>query len=92
VHGYFNYHAVPGNGASLDRFRTQVLRLWFRTLRRRGQRRRLTGVRFGRIGARWIPHPKILHPYPPVRFDARHPRQEPYAGIPLVRICAGGAG
>jgi len=25
-----------------------------------------------------------------VRFDVSHPRQEPYAVIPLVRICAGG--
>jgi len=27
-----------------------------------------------------------------VRFDARHPRQEPCAVVPLARICAGGAG
>ncbi len=25
-------------------------------------------------------------------FAVRHPRQEPYAGMPLVRICAGSAG
>ena len=25
------------------------------------------------------------------RFAVKHPRQEPYAGKPLVRICAGGA-
>src|SRR5205085_7618470 len=42
VQGYFNYHAVPGNGASLEQFRTQVIRLWLRTLRRRSQRSRLT--------------------------------------------------
>ena len=74
VQGYFNYHAVPGNGRSLECFRTQVLWLWFRTLRRRGQRHRLTWDRFGRIAAAWIPSVHILHPFPAVRFDATHPR------------------
>ena len=31
-----------------------------------------------------------VHPYPSVRFYARHPKQEPYAVMPHVRICAGG--
>jgi RNA-directed DNA polymerase len=66
VQGWFNYHAVPGNLDSLNAFRSQVLRLWFRALRRRGQR--LTLVR------RWLPSAKILHPHPNVRFDATHPR------------------
>jgi group II intron reverse transcriptase/maturase len=74
VGGYFNYHAVPGNGESLTRFRTQVLWLWLRTLRRRGQRRQMTWARFGPISARWIPRPRILHPYPDRRFAASHPR------------------
>ena len=39
-----------------------------------------------------IPRPRVLHPWPNARFAVKHPRQEPYAGIPLVRICAGGAG
>src|ERR1017187_4815122 len=30
-------------------------------------------------GARWIPSVRISHPYPSVRFDAIHPRSEPYA-------------
>lgn len=74
VAGYFNYHAVPGNGRSLDRFRSQVIWLWFRTLRRRSQRGRMTWDRFGSIVAAWIPRALILHPYPYVRFDASHPR------------------
>jgi len=74
VRGYFNYHAVAGNLESLSRFRTQLLWLWLRTLRRRGQRRPLTWARFGPIAARWIPGPRILHPYPDVRFAASHPR------------------
>jgi len=39
VQGYFNYHAVPANVTSLGVFRDRVV-LWWRTLRRRGRRRR----------------------------------------------------
>jgi RNA-directed DNA polymerase len=74
VQGYFNYHAVPGNAVALDAFRTEVTRSWLRTLRRRGQRRRITWERFRRHVDRWIPRPKILHPYPSERFFAKHPR------------------
>ena len=74
VDGYFNYHAVPLNGVSLTRFRIQVVRLWFRELRRRGQRHRITWFRFARHAAIWIPQPSIRHPYPSERFAAKHPR------------------
>jgi RNA-directed DNA polymerase len=37
VSGYFAYHAVPTNYAALGAFRAHVVRLWRRTLRRRGQ-------------------------------------------------------
>ena len=74
VQGYFNYHAVPGNMDSLNSFRTQVIWRWYRALRRRGQRRRLTWVRFLRLVDAWIPSARILHPHPNVRFDAMHPR------------------
>jgi group II intron reverse transcriptase/maturase len=74
VQGYFNYHAVPGNIDSLDSFRAQVIWRWFRALRRRSQRERMTWVRFRRLVERWIPSAKILHPYPNVRFDARYLR------------------
>ena len=74
VRGYFNYHAVPGNMDSLNSFRTQVIWRWYRALRRRGQRRRLTWVRFLRLVDAWIPSARIVHPHPNVRFDAMHPR------------------
>ena len=92
VQGWFNYHAVPGNMDRLNAFRSQVLRLWFRALRRRGQRRPMTWARFLTLVRRWLPSAKILHPHPNVRFDATHPRREPYAAILHVRFCAGGAG
>jgi RNA-directed DNA polymerase len=31
------------------------------------------------IFTRWLPAPRVLHPYPVVRFLATHPRWEPYA-------------
>ena len=74
VQGYFNYHAVPGNGKSLEQFRTQVIRVWLRTLRRRSQRGHLTWERFTPVVRRFIPSTRILHPWPGVRFAARHPR------------------
>ena len=92
VQGYFNYHAVPGNMRTLGTFRRRVIRLWRRQLCLRSQKTRLNWRRFQVLIPRWIPTQRILHPFPSVRFDARHPRSEPYAVVPHVRICAGGAG
>jgi group II intron reverse transcriptase/maturase len=74
VQGYFNYHAVPFNGPSLNCFRTAVIRAWFHGLRRRSQRGRVTWARFTPLVRVWIPPVRILHPYPSVRFAASHPR------------------
>ena len=74
VQGYYNYHAVPGNSDRVQSFRTAVVRLWLRTLRRRSQRRTLTWKRFAPLATVWIPYPRVLHPYPNVRFAATHPR------------------
>ena len=60
--------------AALEAFRTQVARLWLHALRRRSQRHRLTWDNFGPVVNRWLPRPKILHPYPNQRFYAKHPR------------------
>jgi group II intron reverse transcriptase/maturase len=74
VRGYFNYHALPGNAAALETFRREVVRAWLHALRRRSQRSRLTWSRFVHLVDVWLPRPKILHPYPNVRFFAMHPR------------------
>jgi group II intron reverse transcriptase/maturase len=71
VQGYYRYHAVPGNLRRLSLFRWRLRRLWRQTLRRRGQKQRLTWEKLDRIFTRWIPVPRVLHPYPSVRFDAR---------------------
>jgi RNA-directed DNA polymerase len=74
VMGYFRYFAIPGNIPALESFRTQVVRYWLRALRRRSQRHRLTWELFGPRATLLIPHPKILHEHPNLRFYAKHPR------------------
>jgi group II intron reverse transcriptase/maturase len=72
LRGYYQYHAVPGNLATLSRFRHQAVRLWYRTLCQRSQRRP-TWLKLGPIFDHWLPIPHIVHDYPDARFDARHP-------------------
>lgn len=73
--GWCNYHAIPGNSERLQQFRTAFQQLWLRVLRRRSQRgRRMTWPKFSSLIKRWLPTPRILHPYPEVRFDRLHPR------------------
>ena len=74
VQGYFNYHAVPGNISRLSLLRYRVTRLWRWALRRRGQQHRPNWAQIGRLVDRWLPTPRVLHPYPSVRFAANHPR------------------
>jgi len=74
VQGHFNYYAVPGNLASLGAFRDRVLALWWRTLRRRSQKHRLSWTRILTLASRWLPRPSTLHPFPDARFAAIHLR------------------
>jgi group II intron reverse transcriptase/maturase len=74
VQGHFNYYAVPGNVDSLSVFRDRVLAVWWRTLCRRSQKRWLTWERMLALAKRWLPQPRVLHPYPEQRFAASHPR------------------
>jgi group II intron reverse transcriptase/maturase len=71
VRGYFAYHAVPTNLARLHSFRTQIIRHWFRALRRRSQRSSMTWVRMGALSRHWLPSPALQHPWPQARFDVR---------------------
>jgi hypothetical protein len=71
VRGYFAYHAVPTNLQALNEFRAEVVRAWIKALRRRSHKHRLTWRRFIGIVDYWLPRPKILHPWPSLRFDAR---------------------
>lgn len=74
VTGHFAYYAVPTNGRALSAFRHHVTDLWRQTLRRRSQKGGFTWDRMTRLADDWLPQPRILHPWPDVRFDVRHPR------------------
>lgn len=74
VQGYYNYYAVPGNLDSLGVFRDRLLRFWGQSLRRRSQKSRPTWACRVALANRWLPHPRVLHPYPADRFAASHPR------------------
>jgi group II intron reverse transcriptase/maturase len=75
VRGWFNYHAIPGNYQSLNAFHTEVQRLWRHVLQRRSQKRRkCTWERVRRWMRKWLPVPRILHPYPDQRLIVNHPR------------------
>src|SRR5215468_2355723 len=74
VRGYFAYHAVPTNRATVAAFHRYVTRLWHRTLRRRSQKDRFTWERAHRLAADWLPQPRNFHPWPNVRFAVNHSR------------------
>ena len=74
VRGYFAYHAVPTNERKMSAFRHYVMKLWRRTLRRRGQRDYTSWERIGRLADAWLPKPRTLHPRPQHRFTVNHSR------------------
>jgi len=68
VLGHNRYYGVPRNGPSLSAFRNAVTRLWRAVLMRRSQTAFLSWQRMGRYAARWLPIPRICHPYPNQRL------------------------
>ena len=77
LQGHYNYYAVPDNSEALRGFREAVIRLWRKALARRSQKGRITWERMYRLVARWLPQPRILHPWPNVRFDVRTQGRSP---------------
>jgi len=52
----------------LASFRLQVLRCWKRALARRSQKAKDTWERAAYLAKRYLPVPRILHPYPEQRI------------------------
>jgi RNA-directed DNA polymerase len=75
--GHLNYYGVPGNSEAIGTFRFWLVRDWWRVLRRRSQRSSLSWTRMSRIVAQWLPPPRIKHPWPNARFDARTQDRSP---------------
>jgi len=74
VGGYFAYHAVPTNSAALGAFRYRITVLWHRSLCRRSQKAGLVWTRMAKLADEFLPKPRVLHPWPNVRFAVKHPR------------------
>lgn len=64
VRGHVQYYGVPLNYRALAAFRFQVARLWRQALQRRSQRVKTTWDRMQRLATKWLPLPRIVHPYP----------------------------
>jgi hypothetical protein len=62
--GHYRYYGVPGNSSKMEGFLYHVTHLWYKTLQRRSQRHRLNWERMDRFASRWLPGPRIYHPYP----------------------------
>jgi len=64
VAGHTQYYGVPMNHRALKLFRFQVGWLWHRALSRRSQKGHVRWDRMTRLIKRWLPSPRICHPYP----------------------------
>ena len=71
VGGHMRYFGVPLNYPALFLFRSQVEWLWQRALSRRSQNGWVPWDRMRRLTDRWLPPPRIYHPFPLQRFGVR---------------------
>jgi RNA-directed DNA polymerase len=72
ITGHMNYYCVPGNSQCVSLFHDEIVKRWFKMLRRRSQRHRITWARFGVWIRRHLPKVRIVHPYPEMRFCAKY--------------------
>jgi len=68
LRGHYRYYAVPRNMPALKAFRQRIVLMWKQVLSRRSQKGRISWKRMNRYAARWLPNPRILHPYPDQRL------------------------
>jgi group II intron reverse transcriptase/maturase len=69
--GHYRYYGVPGNWQAMSAFQYHVLCRWYAQLNRRSQRRGVTATRMARYAKRWLPNPRLFHPYPSQRLCVR---------------------
>jgi RNA-directed DNA polymerase len=67
--GHYRYYGVPRNADAMGSFRHHLTHLWHRSLRRRSQKSRCNWDRMQPLIQRWLPVPKIMHPYPNERLS-----------------------
>jgi len=68
--GHYQYYGVPRNYRAMQQFRNKVCRFWHKILRRRSDKKhRVTWARTSKHIERWLPKPRIVHPYPNQRLS-----------------------
>ena len=69
LEGHYQYYGVPRNYRSMAAFRRRVIALWRQALRRRSDKKqRITWGYVSKLADRWLPLPRIVHPYPSMRL------------------------
>lgn len=72
VRGHMNYFSVPGNYKSVNMFREEIVKRWYKMLRRRSQRTTINWKRFGPWLKQNLIKVHVVHPYPEMRFRAKY--------------------
>ena len=68
LQGHYNYYAVPRNNEAVRTFRYRILQMWKRALGRRSQNGKVKWKRMNLYIKRWLPDPRVVHPYPTQRL------------------------
>ena len=68
LRGHYQYYGVPRNYEALRTFRYHLTLLWKRALERRSQRSEILWERMNRLASKYLPNPRICHPYPDQRL------------------------
>jgi len=72
MQGHMNYYSVPGNIYQVTLFRDEIVRRWFKILKRRSQRSSIVWGWFCEWVNRLMPRARIVHAYPGERFFAKY--------------------
>jgi group II intron reverse transcriptase/maturase len=62
--GHMRYYGVPMNSQALALFRYRLGWYWWRSLKRRSHKTKVTWERMQRLIQLWLPRVRIYHPYP----------------------------
>ncbi len=68
LRGHYQYYGVPFNSQALWSYYYRIQRLWQWVLTRRSQKGWVRWERIERLSHKWLPAPRICHPYPALRL------------------------
>ena len=73
-HWLFRLSRRPDQRPGASAFRYHVITFWHKALSASSQRAQMMWTRMAKLANEFLPKPRILHPWPSVRFAVRHPR------------------